>query len=232
MTTTEFHLVSTPQPYHEAPCVHCGTPFDFVSASLCNCIDHEQTFACPQCGSCACSTSAHERIEFWSAAPQALWDRRKRNRIVEVSRPQPLDSNSLPRPFALIVDDDPLVLSVSERALRAIGFTTLTNSNPEEAYSIANAILPDIVLTDALMPKLDGRDLCLRLKRDPRTSRIKVIVMSALYRGSTYRNEAFKTFQVDAYLEKPIIPSVLREAVDRLMPDIARAQLSNEAHSA
>ena len=150
-----------------------------------------------------------------------------------MARLQALDASSLPRPFALIVDDDPLVLTVAARALRAMGFTTLTNENPEEAWSIARTILPDLLLTDALMPKLDGRELCLRLKSDKRTSAIKIIVMSALYRGIAYRNEAFREFHVDEYLAKPIKPGVLREAVGRLMPAILRAHPhSNDVRSA
>jgi CheY-like chemotaxis protein len=144
-----------------------------------------------------------------------------------VTRLHSIDPHSLPRPFALIVDDDPLVLGVTERVLRAIGFATMTNENPEEAFAIAQALMPDLLLTDALMPKLDGRELCRRLKSDDETRGIKIIVMSALYHGVAYRNEAFKQFHVDEYLEKPIKPGILREAVDRLMPELARAQ----AHS-
>jgi|GEM_PF-4007958 len=81
----------------------------------------------------------------------------------------------------------------------------------------------DPLTARALMPKLDGRELCRRLKGDERTQGIKIIVMSAIYHGTTYRNEAFKSFHVDEYLEKPVKPGVLREAVDRLMPEIARA---------
>ncbi len=141
-----------------------------------------------------------------------------------------LDPKSLPRPFALIVDDDPMVLAVAEKALRGMGFSTMRNSSPEEAWSIATVILPDLILTDALMPKLDGRELCLRLKNSEPTAEIKIIVMSALYRGGAYRTEAFKTFLVDEYLEKPIRPDVLREVVQRLIPAAARTHpVSNEA---
>lgn len=220
MSTQDFEPIT---PSTTAPCFRCRQPFDLSQSALCNCISRERTFACSHCGGCACSAALRERNEFWATAAPSLWLRRRLEEADSVSRLQSLDPGSLPRPFALIVDDDPLVLTVAERALRSAGFATLTNSNPEQAYAIANAILPDVVLTDALMPRLDGRDLCLRLKSDPRTSTIKVIVMSALYRGVVYRNEAFRKFRVDEYLEKPVKPALLREAVDRLMPDLARA---------
>jgi CheY-like chemotaxis protein len=203
-------------------CFHCRALFDALTASWCDCIARERTFVCPHCGSCACDAPNRIRNEFWMNAPLALWERRRNERSDVVTRLRSIDPYSLPRPFALIVDDDPLVLSVTERVLRAIGFATLTSEKPEEAYAIAQALIPDLLLTDALMPKLDGRELCRRLKDDDETRGIKIIVMSALYHGVGYRNEAFKQFHVDEYLEKPIKPGILREAVDRLMPEVAR----------
>ena len=233
MQTPDFQLLSTVQQTHIAPCFHCQQSFDLLSAALCTCIARERTFACPKCGSCACDALFRERNDFWKTAPPRLWDRRRKEQGDGIARLQALDSSSVPRPFALIVDDDPLVLTVAARTLRAMGFTTLTNGNAEEAWSIARTILPDLLLTDALMPKLDGRELCLRLKSDERTSAMTIIVMSALYRGMAYRNEAFREFRVDEYLEKPVKPEALREAVGRLMPAVVRAHPhSNDVRSA
>jgi len=220
MTEPDFQIN---QHSFEAPCFHCRIPFDVLAAALCDCIARERTFVCPHCGGCACDASFRMRNEFWMDAPFALWERRRVERSDVVTRLRSIDPHSLPRPFALIVDDDPLVLTVTERALRAMGFATLTNENPEEAYAIALTIVPDLLLTDALMPRMDGRELCRRLKDDVRTRGMKIIVMSALYRGVGYRNEAFKQFHVDEYLEKPIKPGILHETVDRLMPELARA---------
>lgn len=150
--------------------------------------------------------------------------RRREDQKGGVGRLQSADPNAVRRPFALIVDDDPLVLAVAERAVRAAGYSTLITSNPEEAFDIAVALLPDVVLTDALMPRLDGRELCRRLKTSAWTRDVKVIVMSALYRGILHRNRAFKEFCVDEYLCKPIKPAVLRDALDRVLPQVARAR--------
>lgn len=231
MTQSGFELISTDvKRTCIAPCFHCARSFDLLSAPLCDCIARERTFRCPNCESCACDASFRQRSEFWRTASPALWERRKKEQVDGIARLQSLDPKTLPRPFALIVDDDPVVLAVAERALRAMGFFTLTNSNAEEGLAIATAILPDLLLTDALMPKLDGREMCRRLKSDERTRHIRIVVMSALYRGGTYRTEAFRTFLVDEYLDKPIQPAVLRAAVDRLMPDVALAHPhSNEA---
>jgi CheY-like chemotaxis protein len=70
------------------------------------------------------------------------------------------------------------------------------------------------VLTDALLPKLDGREIALRLKSDPATRAIKVVVMTALYKGTRYRIEAINSFGVDEYIEKPVDPGRLRKLAE------------------
>ncbi len=119
------------------------------------------------------------RNEFWLSAPTSLWERHKQEEITGIARLLSLDAATLPGPFALIVDDDPRVLSMAEQALRGMGFHTLCNANPEEAATIAASILPDLLLTDALMPRLDGRELCRRLKEDEKTAGIRIVVMSS-----------------------------------------------------
>jgi CheY-like chemotaxis protein len=220
MTVLDFER-KTLQDTYRAPCFHCRQDFDLVASKMCDCIARERTFVCPHCLSCACDASYSRRNEFWMSAPTVLWQRRRGEEIDGIARLQSLDPQSLPRPLALIVDDDPLVLNVAERVLRGMGFTTLVTTRPEEAYEIAMVMLPDLMLTDALMPRIDGRELCLRIKRSA-TREIKIILMSAVYRHVLYHNEAFKKFRVDEYLEKPIKPGVLRDAVDRLMPAFAR----------
>lgn len=207
-------------------CLNCRSNFDVVSASFCGCIARERTFVCTHCAGCACHASYGQRQRFLLSAPPLLHVRRRQERIEGIGRLQAMDPKAVQRPFALIVDDDPLVLAVAERAVRAAGYSTLVTGSPEEAWDIATALLPDVVLTDALMPRLDGRELCRRLKSSDLTMKVKVIVMSALYRGVIHRNRAFKEFAVDEYLCKPINPAVLRDALDRVLPHVARARAS------
>ena len=215
--------IPTVRQTHIVSCFHCSRTFDTVSAAFCACIARERTFACAHCGQCACAASYKQRNEFWIAAPPSLHVRKRTEKQDGVVRLQSTDRNAIRRPFALIVDDDPLVLGVAERAVRGMGFSTLVTRSPEEAFEIAVALVPDLVLTDALMPRLDGRELCARLKSCDITRRVKVVVMSALYRGTVYRNQAFKTFGVDEYLAKPIRPAVLRDALARVMPHVTLA---------
>jgi PleD family two-component response regulator len=224
MTTPEMPAAPVEQ-IAMVSCLNCRSNFDAVPASFCECIARERTFACPYCGCCACHASYDQRQRFLVSSPAVLHERRRRERTEGIARLQATDPKKVQRPLALIVDDDPLVLAVAERVVRAAGYSTLVTSSPEEAMDIADALLPDVVLTDALMPRLDGRELCRRLKFSDRTENVKVIVMSSLYRGIVHRNQAFKVFGVDEYLCKPIKPAVLRDALNRVLPPVAHKRV-------
>lgn len=205
------------------PCVGCRSSFDLIRAEFCGCLSTDPTFTCPHCGSCACNQLLAARNEFWEGAPRILWERRREQTTAAMTRLQALDRNTVARPLAMVVDDDPRVLLQATTALRRLGFTTLSLDRPDAAAQIARTVVPDLLLTDALMPKLDGRELCRILKSDAATSSIRIIVMSSLYKGAVYRNEAFRTFLVDEYLEKPVRPALLRDAVQRLVPALLAA---------
>lgn len=205
------------------PCVACRVPFDLAHADFCACLATDRTFRCPGCGCCACDQPLGARNEFWGSAPRVLWERRREQAVTAERQLQALDRNSVKRPVALIIDDDPRILMQAAAALRRLGFSTIELDRPGAAAQIARMVVPELVLTDALMPRLDGRELCRQLKTDPETSSIRVIVMSSLYKGTVHRNEAFKKFLVDEFLEKPVRFAVLRDAVQRLVPDALAA---------
>lgn len=82
---------------------------------------------------------------------------------------------------------------------------------------------PDLVVSDAMMPGLDGRELSRQLKSKPETSGVKVIVMTSLYKGERYKAEAIRAFGVDDYLAKPVDPATLLAAAERQLDGIATA---------
>jgi len=220
MTQPDFQMIASVPSQHLKACFRCKASVDFLEASFCDCVSRERTLLCPQCGACACEAPAAARNEFWVSGPKTLWERKRADQAAGGERLQSLDPDRVSRPLALIADDDPIVLSVAGRALRMMGFTTLMTSDSMEALALANQMLPDLLLTDALMPRMDGRQLALALKTNARTRKIKIIVMSALYRGTVQRNEAFRHFRVDEFLSKPVKPGILRDAVERLMPNL------------
>lgn len=107
-------------------------------------------------------------------------------------------------PVVLIVDDDKVVHLVMAQILKDFACTALYCDNGAKALELARQMRPDLVITDALLPGLDGRELARAIKSDPDTTHCKVAVITGLYKGVRYRSEALNRFQVDTYLEKPL----------------------------
>jgi len=80
----------------------------------------------------------------------------------------------------LVVDDEPNNVDLLQVYLEAEGYQVMTAYRGEEALEKAFARLPDLVLLDVLMPGLNGFEVCRRLKADPRTQFVPVVIITAL----------------------------------------------------
>jgi two-component system, cell cycle response regulator len=81
----------------------------------------------------------------------------------------------------LIIDDDPIIVDLLEAALRAKGYDVLT-AMASPALALARDRHPDVILLDLTMPVMSGEEISRRLRADPKTADIPLIVMSALDR--------------------------------------------------
>ncbi|MBI4602602.1 MAG: response regulator [Planctomycetes bacterium] len=108
----------------------------------------------------------------------------------------------------LIVEDNADILRATQRILAAHKYEVLTATDGEEALRAAAEALPDLVLLDIMIPKVDGLEVCRRLKADARTRGIMVIHVTG--RGSVdNRVEGFNA-GADDYIPKPFhIPELL-----------------------
>jgi putative two-component system response regulator len=79
-----------------------------------------------------------------------------------------------------VVDDEPINVDLLQVYLEAEGYQVITAYRGEEALEQAFARQPDLVLLDVLMPGLDGFEVCRRLKADPRTQFVPVVILTAL----------------------------------------------------
>ena len=120
----------------------------------------------------------------------------------------------VPANRVLIVDDDEEIRVMAEFILHEMGYRTLTASRSNEALEIVNREKPDVVLTDALMPGGDGRELCRMIKEQHPD--VKVVIMTSLYTSPRYASEAHRLFHADGYLAKPIYYDRLRTVLRRL----------------
>jgi diguanylate cyclase (GGDEF)-like protein len=121
----------------------------------------------------------------------------------------------------LVVDDDPFIARLLEIELKAAGYDVRVASDGEQALAAAQERPPQLVLADVMMPNMDGFELTRRLRQDPRTATVSVIMLTA--RGlSADKLEGF-AIGADDYIVKPFdtpellarIRGVLNRASDK-----------------
>ena len=87
----------------------------------------------------------------------------------------------------LIAEDDRLLRTAAVTTLRRAGFDVVAAEDGEQAVALAGAERPDLILLDLIMPKVDGFEALRRIKADPDTREIPVIVLSNLGTESDQR---------------------------------------------
>jgi DNA-binding response OmpR family regulator len=118
-------------------------------------------------------------------------------------------------PRVLIVDDDKVIQQLLEVNLELEGYEVAKASNGEEALAMVHDFAPDLVLLDVMMPKLDGREVCRRIKSDPATGGIPVIFLSA--RAQDMDVTSGLELGASAYITKPFDPVDLLETVSKVL---------------
>ena len=118
-------------------------------------------------------------------------------------------------PLILVADDDPMNRDIFQSQLRADGYDTLTANDGVEALSVATARHPDLVLLDVMMPKLDGFEVCRRLKADPSLPFTPIVMVTA--RADNADLIAGLEVGSDEYLTKPVEPSALVARVKSML---------------
>ncbi len=102
----------------------------------------------------------------------------------------------------LIVDYDTKSIESLSKLFEAYEIEVMTAMDGVDAYEKFKADEPDLVLLEAMLPRMHGFDLAQKIYHDTK-GRVPVIIVTAVYKGHQYRNEAIRTFGVSDYYEKP-----------------------------
>lgn len=116
----------------------------------------------------------------------------------------------------LIADDDPLLRDLLMHKLGAAGYAVIAAEDGRQALDQCHQQRPDLVVLDGMMPIADGFEVLRRLKSDPDTAGLPVIMLTALRREEDIVG-ALKLGAAD-YLVKPFIPDELVARIGRLLP--------------
>ena len=123
----------------------------------------------------------------------------------------------------LVVDDDDVIRQLITVNLELEGFDVVTAVDGQDALDKVKGARVQVITLDVMMPRLDGWETAARLRDDPDTSHIKVVLLSA--RAQEADIQRGEKIGVDAYLTKPFDPDELIDTVRRLMT-AANAELA------
>jgi len=115
----------------------------------------------------------------------------------------------------ILADDDPAIRMLVNATLRSDEYELLEASDGEETLALAHSVHPDLILLDVAMPKLDGFQVCKRLKEDPDTRGIYIIMLTARVQdGDRQRGEEAGA---DEYFTKPFSPLALLDRISAVL---------------
>jgi len=121
-----------------------------------------------------------------------------------------------PEHSVLVVDDDDHIREVATLALEVVGgWRVISTSSGEDAAEIARAEQPDAVLLDVMMPGVDGPSTVARLREDPATAGIPVILLTA--KNLSVDRRDFSALALAGMIAKPFDPMTLAGQVARLL---------------
>ena len=134
---------------------------------------------------------------------------------------------SITQTKVLVVDDEPDILDLIKYNLEKEGYSVITAKDGEEGLERAQQVIPDVILLDIMMPKLDGVEVCRQLRMDKSFNHTVIAFLTA-------RNEDFTQIAAldvggDDFITKPIRPRVLVSRIKALM---RRSRRGNDGNGA
>ena len=119
----------------------------------------------------------------------------------------------------LVVDDESNILELIKFTLEKDGHQAITATDGDEGFRLVEREVPDLIILDIMMPKIDGLEFCRRLRSNPDTNRLPIIMVSA--RGETIDHVVGLELGADDYISKPFSP---RELAARVKANLRHIQ--------
>jgi CheY-like chemotaxis protein len=119
---------------------------------------------------------------------------------------------------AVIIDDEPDITTYFETLLTDNGWSVRTANDPNEGIALAQETPPDVILLDVMMPERGGLSTLIALRKDERTSKVPVVLITGIQETLTadFGNflDRFKKYHPDAYLQKPVKEAELLQTLE------------------
>lgn len=118
----------------------------------------------------------------------------------------------------MVIDDQPIVASLLEYMFQKDGWEIVSCRDPVEAVQSVREIRPDLLTVDIRMPRMNGIDLCRRLREIPETQDVPIIVITGSAQTATA--DRAREARVDAYVTKPFSPKALAAKIRELLAGV------------
>jgi two-component system alkaline phosphatase synthesis response regulator PhoP len=122
--------------------------------------------------------------------------------------------------YILIVDDDPDILENIITILETRPYRLATARDGKKCVDMVAQEIPDLLILDLLMPRMDGWGVIREMRSEPRFARVPIMVLTTVVEDASRRRYELETgmaMDVQDYVQKPVKPVDLLERVDRLL---------------
>jgi len=116
----------------------------------------------------------------------------------------------------MLVDDEPHMVELEKAILEAEGFKVISALNGKEALKTLETAKPDLVIVDMMMPGMSGRELCEKIRKNPKTKNLKLIFVTVA-RFSEVGRDKLKALKVLEYITKPFDNEKLAKKIKKIV---------------
>ena len=114
---------------------------------------------------------------------------------------------------ALVVDDSMLIRHAVCRYLEERGFAVESATDGQEALELLQTVLPDLIITDLIMPRMDGAEFITRLKAAPHTAKIPIVLLAARSSAGSLEEKRvdfviYKDIEIESQLSKALVAAL------------------------
>lgn len=123
-------------------------------------------------------------------------------------------------PYILIVDDDPDILENIITVLETQPYRLATARDGKKCMEMIEQEVPDLLILDLLMPRMDGWGVIREMRSEPRYSQVPIMVLTTVIEDASRRRYELETgiaMDVQEYIQKPVKPVELIRRVDKLL---------------
>jgi len=124
------------------------------------------------------------------------------------------------QPYILIVDDDPDILEGITTILETQPYRLASARDGKQCMEIVNEEVPDLLILDLLMPRMDGWGVIREMRSEPRFNMVPIMILTTVIEDASRRRYELETnmaMDVQDYVQKPVRPEELLRRVDNLL---------------